>query len=826
MAQLPILNTPVLEAASDSGASNSDGVTNVLLPSISGTGGTAGATVTLFDVPAVGTPATIGTGTVLADGTWLITATTALVEGTNTITATQMVGVDPTTTSVPSPPLGVVLDTFAGPPSVALLTTDDTGASNSDGITNVALPTFVGNTGDEGSVVTLFNGATPIGTGTSDAAGNYSILATAPLTLGPNAITAVKLDVAGNTSLASDPPLNVTFDNVAPPAPSTPDLADGSDTGASNTDNITNIALPTFTGTGEEGATVTLLDGATPIGTGTVTGGIWSITATTALTAGANAITATQTDPAGNVSAASAALAVTLDTAPDTVAPAAPSVPDLADASDTGASNSDNITNVALPTFTGTGENGATVTLLDGTTPIGTGTVTAGVWSITATTALTPGVNSITATQTDPAGNVSVASAALAVTLDTVAPAAPSMPDLVDASDTGASNSDNITDVALPTFTGTGETGATVTLLDGTTPIGTGTVTGGVWSITATTALTAGANSITATQTDPAGNVSPASAALNVTLGLTPVPVPGGTTVTAVTAAPSDAVLGAAALVTLTLGLSAPVTVNTTGGTPTLTLNNGATATFVSGSGTAALVFDYTVAVGQDTPDLAVTAANLNGATVTDSAGNTPDLTGAAVNPPGTLAISSIAAFDTTTDQPVGVIANEYTGPVARIQNEYINLTPDNLNITTDTPNWFIHSGGGDDAIAVSRGTNVLDGGTGSNFLVGGRGPDTFFVDDRELTADVWSTVVGFGANDSATIWGVTPQDFGIDFADDEGADGFTGLTVHATADGLPTASLTLTGFTQADVTSGRLSVTFGTDEASGSAFMFIHANS
>ena len=91
-------------------------------------------------------------------------------------------------------------------------------------------------------------------------------------------------------------------------------------------------------------------------------------------------------------------------------------------------------------------------------------------------------------------------------------------------------------------------------------------------------------------------------------LGLTPVP-----TVTAVTAAPSDAVLGAAALVALTLTLSAPVTVNTTGGTPTLTLNNGATATFVSGSGTASLVFDYTVAVGQDTPDLAVTAANLNG---------------------------------------------------------------------------------------------------------------------------------------------------------------------------------------------------------------------
>ena len=51
----------------------------------------------------------------------------------------------------------------------------------------------------------MFNGATLIGTGTSDAAGNYWILATAPLTEGPNAITAVKTDLAGNISPASAP---------------------------------------------------------------------------------------------------------------------------------------------------------------------------------------------------------------------------------------------------------------------------------------------------------------------------------------------------------------------------------------------------------------------------------------------------------------------------------------------------------------------------------------------------------------------------------------------------------------------------------------------
>ena len=47
------------------------------------------------------------------------------------------------------------------------------------------------------------------------------------------------------------------------------------------------------------------------------------------------------------------------------------------------------------------------------------------------------------------------------------------------------------------------------------------------------------------------------------------------------------------------------------GGTPTLTLNDGGTATYTGGSGTNALTFSYTVAAGQNTADLAVTAFNL-----------------------------------------------------------------------------------------------------------------------------------------------------------------------------------------------------------------------
>ena len=75
---------------------------------------------------------------------------------------------------------------------------------------------------------------------------------------------------------------------------------------------------------------------------------------------------------------------------------------------------------------------------------------------------------------------------------------------------------------------------------------------------------------------------------------------------------------------TLTLNLSEAVTV--AGGTPTLTLNDGGTATYSGGSGTSALTFSYTVGAGQNTAALTATAVNLNAATITDGAGNAANL--------------------------------------------------------------------------------------------------------------------------------------------------------------------------------------------------------
>src|SRR4029078_7130944 len=91
---------------------------------------------------------------------------------------------------------------------------------------------------------------------------------------------------------------------------------------------------------------------------------------------------ATQTDIAGDTSAASGSLTVTIDTQA-----AAPSAPDLDAGSDSGSSSTDNTTTDTTPSVSGSGaEAGATVTLYDsnGTTVLGSTTAAAdGSWSIT-----------------------------------------------------------------------------------------------------------------------------------------------------------------------------------------------------------------------------------------------------------------------------------------------------------------------------------------------------------------------------------------------------------------------------------------------------------
>jgi hypothetical protein len=130
-----------------------------------------------------------------------------------------------------------------------------------------------------------------------------------------------------------------------------------------------------------------------------------------------HSITATATDLAGNVGAASAVLAITVDT----TAPAAPLNLDLDAADDKGLSNTDDITSqTSALTISGTAEAGATVELFEGTNSLGTATAhaTTGAFSLDVTLAFRK--RSITAKATDKAGNVGDASTALGITVTQV----------------------------------------------------------------------------------------------------------------------------------------------------------------------------------------------------------------------------------------------------------------------------------------------------------------------------------------------------------------------------------------------------------------------
>ena len=199
------------------------------------------------------------------------------------------------------------------------------------------------------------------------------------------------------------------------------------------------------------------------------------------------------------------------------------------------------------------------------------------------------------------------------------------------------------------------------------------------------------------TITDGAGN------AANLSLsGLTQSGPQIDTTTPAVTAiadSPATGDLNAGKTVALTLSFSEAVTV--AGGTPTLTLNDGGTATYASGSGTSALTFNYTVAAGQNTPDLMVSAVNLNSATIDDGAGNAAN-----------LSLSSVAQsspqIDTTTPSVTGVTASPGTGTetVGNTITFTVNMSAA-VTVAGGTPTLTLNDGG-TATYASGSGTNAL----------------------------------------------------------------------------------------------------------------------
>jgi aryl-phospho-beta-D-glucosidase BglC (GH1 family) len=175
------------------------------------------------------------------------------------------------------------------------------------------------------------------------------------------------------------------------------------------------------------------------------------------------------------------------------------------------------------------------------------------------------------------------------------------------------------------------------------------------------------------------------------------------------------------------------------------------------------------------------------------------------------FAFSDVATSASGTDSGI-----PYSGPVNYLQYQYIWGSAHDVALRADVPNAFLKGGAGDDALAVSGGSNVLDGAAGSNFLTGGTGGDggidTFFLDGRG-GAVTWSTVVNFHPGDQATIIGFQPGVSTLPITASDGVTGYRGVTIHSELKGAGTgvnASITFAGIS-AETTASHFVFSTGT---------------
>jgi hypothetical protein len=305
---------PHLAAGSDTGTVGDD-VTSIMAPTITGSGAEAWARIDLYAGDHLA-----GSGQADGSGNWAIDSVVLGTDGIYSLTAIQYD--DANNASAPSQPLAV---TVAGA-AIAMTRLDadvDNGLSATDNITSLTRPAFTG-TVAAGTTVTVWDGSTVLGSTTAGGDGAWHFAPGWDLANGQHTITLELADANNNvTPRELSAPYTFTIDAVAPYAPGTPLLAAGSDTGVSASDGITMDTTPTLAGTAfEAGGKVEVYDGDTLLGNADVgTDGAWSFTpgAGQALADGVHTLTARQVDAAGNRSAASAPLSITVDTTAPTI---------------------------------------------------------------------------------------------------------------------------------------------------------------------------------------------------------------------------------------------------------------------------------------------------------------------------------------------------------------------------------------------------------------------------------------------------------------------------------------------------------------------------
>ncbi len=476
----PLKVTLALAAESNSG-SKDDSITNFTKPQF--VGSTAPNATVIIKING------IAVGQAVADslGNFTFTAPETLTDGTYNLEAEAK-----TADGSGSAKLVITIDSVTDKPTFEL--SPESSVSGHKGLTPTLTPSIVG-TAEENAKVDIYVDNKLVASVDVDKDGNWSYeFKDNELSEGENSIKVVAVDKAGNKNETTD---SIITDTIPPEKP-TIELDDSSDSGIKN-DNITNSTLPTFIGVAEPGSTVSIYLGLKHLGEVIVAkDGTWSYTLTTPLKDGEYNITATATDIAGHTSA-TANLPFTIDTRISYFSA------EIETTDDSGIVG-DNVTNNTRPTFTGKTEPNAIISVINSET--GEEVIfkanDKGEWTINFTSDSVEGINNLTFTVEDVAGNKKDFS--FSYVIDTIAPLPPtvSLEDYV-----VLPNGIILSGNDLPALVGTAEPKSTILLMrDGKLYDSIEVDSNGTWNYQFSNKFLQGAYDIEIISQDAAGNKS------------------------------------------------------------------------------------------------------------------------------------------------------------------------------------------------------------------------------------------------------------------------------------------------------------------------------
>ncbi|EEO5557991.1 Ig-like domain repeat protein [Salmonella enterica] len=476
----PLKVTLALATESNSG-SKDDSITNFTKPQF--VGSTAPNATVIIKING------IAVGQAVADslGNFTFTAPETLTDGTYNLEAEAK-----TADGSGSAKLVITIDSVTDKPTFEL--SPESSVSGHKSLTPTLTPSIVG-TAEENAKVDIYVDNKLVASVDVDKDGNWSYeFKDNELSEGENSIKVVAVDKAGNKNETTD---SIITDTIAPEKP-TIELDDSSDSGIKN-DNITNSTLPTFIGVAEPGSTVSIYLGLKHLGEVIVAkDGTWSYTLTTPLKDGEYNITATATDIAGHTSA-TANLPFTIDTRISYFSA------EIETTNDSGIVG-DNVTNNTRPTFTGKTEPNAIISVINSET--GEEVIfkanDKGEWTFNFTSDSVEGINNLTFTVEDVAGNKKDFS--FSYVIDTVAPVPPtvSLEDFV-----VLPNGIILSGNDLPALVGTAEPKSTILLMrDGKLYDSIEVDSNGTWNYQFSNKFLQGAYDIEIISQDAAGNKS------------------------------------------------------------------------------------------------------------------------------------------------------------------------------------------------------------------------------------------------------------------------------------------------------------------------------